>query len=86
LPEIPRWFRIPSSSAPSKNRINPSKKLNPTRRSREGTLGILDIPGLFMQSNSLVHISGPSLVLAAWNLEFFLTGDPKIKMALNLKL
>src|SRR5690242_16472477 len=54
---MPRRPSTPCTSAPNTNRPNPSKKLKPTRWSREGTLRLLDIPGLFMQSYSFVAIS-----------------------------
>src|SRR5215831_9303856 len=49
---MPRRPNTPCTSAPNANKPNPSRKLNPTRCSREGTLGLLDIPGLFMHSYS----------------------------------
>src|SRR6478609_5697322 len=54
---MPRLPSTPCTSAPNTNRPNPSRKLKPTRCNREGTLGLLDIPGLFMQSYSFAGFS-----------------------------
>src|SRR5215475_7640456 len=62
MPVKPRFPSRPCNSVPNTKRPKPSRKLSPTRRSIEGSLGPLDNPSLLMQSTLCETIGGNHMI------------------------